>query len=433
MFHIPFRATMVAGIDPCNGFLFVAVKTMNRLSAIAVAVALLTGLVVGELHALVTAPLPIAANSEPRAAQIAGTFYQGMNQLLEDGDPALLQTTLHPAYTDHALPSSPAATADDLETWLADLARSSPGIQIRATSTTIRNGFVASTLVLESRLPDSGSRLTLLFDASSTMHDLLRIENGRVVERWSAPPADRLGWMTPVGQADFVSTLDGREIALERIALPHHARLEVQNLYGAILLSESGSAETGLRSSQDSSPATPNTQSPDMSRLLPGETRTIPAAQPFWVGNSQREPAVLIMLSLRATHPIVQRSSDPFALVAGGMVSRELLSFGPAFSGIGEHLDVEINRIHLEAGATIAAHVVEEAELVLAIDGRVEVIVDAGVIGVLTAAGTISQRATTEVLQPGEALMAYADSEVSYLPAGESSSTMMVITITSGH
>jgi quercetin dioxygenase-like cupin family protein len=400
---------------------------MNRLSALAIVIALLSGVVAGELHALLTAPAPIAVDLEPHAAYVADAFYEGMNQVLEKGDPSLMETILDSSYTDHSLSSGTGSSAADLEAWLAALARSFPGIRVQATSAPIQDGWIVSTLILDTRSLKPENPLMLTLDAPRTMHDLLRIEQNRVVERWSAPPVDRIDWLSPVGQADFAATSNARQLALERITLPPQARLEVPNVNGAVLLAESGSAELGLRTYEGDWSATPATRF----RLQPGEMNAIPAGQPFWIGNTQLEPAVLLMLSLRTTDPMSQRPPDPTARPDGDLVSRQLLTFGPAFSRIENAVHFEIAQIVLEAGTSIAPHNVQEAELVLAIDGEVEAIVDAGNVGVLMEGGTMSRQASSHRLQPGEALIAYADSEMSYRPAGGSLSTMLVITISS--
>ena len=190
---------------------------MNRIAAIGIALALVTGLVAGQLLSFVSVPAPIAANTESRATKVAETFYLGMNRILEQGDSDLMRTVLAESFQDHAMPSQSARNANDLENWVYGLARSSQHVQVEVSSTVTHDGYVISTLDFVLPNPAEAGTLASSLEATNTVQDVLLIENGQIVERWSAS-ADRLGWTHAIGQVEFELQAQMRQIVTEALA-----------------------------------------------------------------------------------------------------------------------------------------------------------------------------------------------------------------------
>jgi hypothetical protein len=395
---------------------------MNRFAAVAIACALLTGLVVGELRSLLTAPVAGTTIAEPRTAHTSAAFYQAMTDVLQTGDPARLRRILHPAFVDHSLGSEEQGSSHDLEAWLLSLRATDPEVRLEAVPLMARDGIAASSLSFALDPSETPQSLRLEVDATGPAYDLLRIENGLVIERWSTASARGPGTIRLASQVEFSAQPVARMAQLERITVRQYSRLDFANTNGAILLAESGAVEAIVTAGQGGA------ADPAQGALLPGETRTFPAGQSFRLSNTGIEPGVVLMASLRAFDPAVRQPPEPFGAGLPEGVSRELLISGPAASANDGAIRLALHDVALEPGAAIAAHTVPMAELALLIEGELEAAVSEGPVGLLTSAGSIRRTEDPPALQPGQAIIAYAQTQIGYRAGDAAPARLLIIT-----
>jgi hypothetical protein len=84
----------------------------------------------------------------------------------------------------------------------------------------------------------------------------------------------------------------------------------------------------------------------------------------------------------------------------------------------------------LSPGAVITDHRVVEAEMLLAVDGRIEADISDGEVGVLTEQATIDRRTESLVLASGQGIAVYPETGVAYRAASSTPATFWLVTVT---
>jgi hypothetical protein len=108
----------------------------------------------------------------------------------------------------------------------------------------------------------------------------------------------------------------------------------------------------------------------------------------------------------------------------------DLLVSGSAIRPANGPFVVHMYRVDLAPGASVTSHRIDETEMVLAVDGMIEVSTSEGEIGVLTQQGTVSRRAVSVVLANGRGMTAYPGAEVAYRSLGTFPATLWIVTVT---
>jgi hypothetical protein len=110
-------------------------------------------------------------------------------------------------------------------------------------------------------------------------------------------------------------------------------------------------------------------------------------------------------------------------------MSRTLLVSGVPVPDSTAEIGLRLHQFALGPGAEIPRHLVTGGELLLVIEGRAEVFMHAGHAGVVTEQGRVSRRDGVIPLAAGQAVGANEESELACRATGETSATLLLVTI----
>jgi SnoaL-like domain len=184
---------------------------------IALALMLLTGLVLGQLAGL-SSPVPAALpDSDPGAVQAAERFYDAVNILLGSGDPSNLRSLLHPDFIDHAETGKASGTAGDLERRLLAIRGLLPGLRIQTFAMTHGGDLIASTLIATGSAQGTVNGVAVEASLAGPGLDLLRVANGLVLERCASPGLPVPPHIETLGSVEVGRQSSARALNFERI------------------------------------------------------------------------------------------------------------------------------------------------------------------------------------------------------------------------
>src|SRR5215218_9556869 len=143
------------------------------------------GLVVGPFLTPSPNNQPATTVSERANLAKATAFYVAANHFLNDGDDAPLLEMLAATFVDHS-PLDTEPTATGLVRYLASLRATYPDMRLEANAIVARDDMVtialatteATTAIVDGQVPDRTSSIPGI--------ERLRMQNGRVVERWAS-------------------------------------------------------------------------------------------------------------------------------------------------------------------------------------------------------------------------------------------------------
>jgi hypothetical protein len=400
----------------------------------ALVLALLTGIVLGQLRGLRAPVSTTISASNPLGLVAAETFYAGINELLATGNPDALRPIADDAYVEHGVPPYPDSLAS-LEEYLLGVRNVFPRARYVATDTIAQGDLVISRLAIDGPLESDSTGAPLASTGHSPGFDVLRVERGRIIERWpsAAQPAP-----ASIETVDFPVLLENAIVPqaarLERLTIDPHGRYASELHGGTMLLIESGEVEVHQQSAYASAsylvPAARSAADFTISGThVAGETVAIPATMSFRVANTGATNAsvlalTIVLLSNNAPMVTAEWDVDP-----GIGMSRTLLVSGvPVPDSIAE-IGLRLHQIALGPGAEIPRHLVTGGELLLVIEGRAEVFMHAGHAGVVTEQGMVSRRDGVIPLAAGQGLGANEESELACRAIGETGALLLLVTI----
>ena len=123
------------------------------------------------------------------SAQVEATtlaFYQGVNDYLEDGNDSALRGTLHPKFVNHQPGGSTNGNDQGFFQQLDSIRRFYPGIQIEPHVTPLSSSAASITLSWNTVTRHDFAGIGIDPGDLIGRLDLLRIERGLIVERWSS-------------------------------------------------------------------------------------------------------------------------------------------------------------------------------------------------------------------------------------------------------
>jgi hypothetical protein len=400
---------------------------MSRIAlSIALALALLTGIVVallGDLSKSVPATIQAA---DPASAHTATTFYEAINHLLASGDDLELRRLLHPDFINHgAVDTSAAAMVDDLRS----LRSIDPQFRVRTAG--IRIGGDLALVTIDPATPGSGTFLGMPVTGPGLFadHETIRIEDAMVIERWGpARASSRFTTYPSISiPADRLAT---GALRLERLTFDAHAESSVHRNNGLLLIVESGVVSISMEGDPDGQTMLHRLRSDrqvdasplesDRPRaLLPGDLVVLPASAGYRLWNDTSAATSVLSLEIHHSSP----ASLEMPATSPG-VARELVAASLFLLGTGQPDTLQIGQATLAPGAGILRHTVAGSELIFLTSGSIDV--KASTSGIFTAEpdGKLHQIDTQIALPVRRGLATNHDSEISYQVSSDQPATI---------
>jgi hypothetical protein len=396
----------------------------RRVVAIALVLALLTGLVAGQLASVLHQPFEIApVQGSGRLELLAADYYDAANGLLAGDGSDRFEAIVGADYVGHVDVSQTLERKDELLAHLEDLHSAFP--RARMETQVVSSSVDLAVMRVEVVGATQGMLLgTALQRPNPAPHiETLRFAGDRLVERWGAPAS-------PVNIEQLGSTIYEPTIAvpmrlrLERITLAADGLLSLPANTNHLVLVESGTV-TLLGSDRPMRTATPVD-------IQPGELTVAAGSGPYRLTNSEQTGATFLLLRL-VWHGPDEGAILSLALPAASKdvgANRITLATSAGLTTDREPWKVTLTRVTLQAGVAIGTHLVDGVEIVALENGKLFVSGSACDSRCVETHDGRSAVITDDLhLEGTEGFAAARGAEVSYEPAGAGETTFLMITI----
>jgi quercetin dioxygenase-like cupin family protein len=340
--------------------------------AITIALALLTGLVIGSLGRIgMLAPDNVPA-FETRAQQLGRTYYEAVDHLLVTGDSGELRQVLSADFQNHSRATGVTGDAESLIADLQSLRNVHPGYRQTVIELAGSDSLVVASITTSRAGYGAFAGLGIELNQSQQLQEILSVRDGLIVERWSdALVQPRMMTIAATGKLSSAGAQEMRRWRFDPHAVEiDHAHSEM------ILIIENGKLLVELVRSEGE----PlhrfrlNSASPDgietsdltgLQRLHIGDVLIIPAGSVFKLRNDSATPASLLSIARIAAHdngPEYQVGADSeyHQLLAGG--------FTLDARGAGQSAFVGHATLHTGSGMTLQG-IESGGAFVIPIDG----------------------------------------------------------------
>jgi mannose-6-phosphate isomerase-like protein (cupin superfamily) len=391
---------------------------MSRIaSVIALLAILLTGVLIGQMRQFrVSSVEPVPARSGDSGI-VTDRFYAAIEHLLRTGDAAPLRDVTSPDYVEHRRLDRDPGTRETLERDLVALRAQHPEIRIAAERLTEDRELVASQVRLSGIADPMLAGVPVDLPRHGPGYELLRIQGKRVVERWTGSPIP--GHVREVAVIDDMSDSQrARRPVLERLMLAPLATFDDRSHLGAVVIVESGS----LRLREGDADV-------EAERLEPGDVRAFAPGAEFALWNIHRESAMALIFSIRSFSPASAFGSE----TAQAGVGRTAMTGGSLLKPAAGAMSLRAGHSVAAPGTAIRRHAVEGAEVLMVVEGRVEVAVADGYVWMVEDTGLLAMRRETFEIGAGHAVATDAGSEVSYTVTGDGPAEFWYFTVMPGN
>lgn len=396
---------------------------MSRTTAsTAVILALLTGLVLGQLGSLATQPGAFrsgAPSTAPRSMETARSFYDAMSHLLATGD-RVLDASLAPGFTEHGPDGQTNRTLPEMIDGLVALRSTWPNLQLTVVSLDQHESMTVARLQIDPGKPRAIPGLPLPAVEPMVVTEHLRIDRSGITDRWSA----NLG--LPMATTMLQTELSWKPPSLSmpaimRIAIEPGRAAPVPLDGPAILRAETGTVQL----SQASNDFSGNGHS-SIDPMLPGEMRLLETSEVIEVRNIGDEPAELWVF----TGNIGSVSQAP-ATVSSEPPVIKLFGFIPLTAANSSNTTqrISIARVTLPPGTDIATHRTGIMEAIAIVDGELDVTVSHGQAVFCTDGASAHLFDGTDTFSAGSGISAKGPTTLSYRVAGSRPVTLFVMRI----
>ncbi|MGD9713672.1 MAG: ester cyclase, partial [Thermomicrobiales bacterium] len=347
-------------------------------AAFTILLTLITGMVVGQLQLVADSRVMStpAQVSESVDTRIAFDFYESLNDVIRTGDVSDLRSVIAPGFVERSPASSTEGSLRSLERYARSLHVKDPDAVIHVIDVTAGGALIAVRLRFE-----GDSVLTIaglpVIGAIGDSYELLRIEDGKILERWASsalpPMIETLGVLDIANDPEAL-----REPRLERLDFAPGAELSIEEHEGTILRVASGSmAITHTGREQSTSMAqpgyAPNNSSEMRHVLAAGDSLSIAANEPFRIRNSGGQGASLIWLGIRTVNAQLDPADVDGLHAPPSGIERVLIAGGASIRPEQGPFSLIAERMVAAPGTLIPVHTTDECELLLAESGSVEI------------------------------------------------------------
>jgi len=387
---------------------------------------LMSGFVLSQLWALEPASSrPIQAMTSSQVEETALDFYQAVNAYLDGGDDASLRRILHPGFATHQSGSSWAGTAEELLHHLDSVRLLYPGIQLEPDAISLGSNTASVTLSVSSqqRLEFAGIGIDPVEVVGRL--DVMRIERGLVVERWSSAPLAGQLEAYPAISIDLPFTVNTLVARVKEVPLEGASEPTINHARHLLLIVKSGEAFLDV-TRQSAIPTIPamvwrsnhghvaaaTPIEPKMTIALnPMEAVFLPAGTRFRMWDSSNRDTTLIALEFGPPMSPEIPSSAPLVTALG----RTLWS-GIELEGVGDRLTLSLGSARLLPNSMLSSGATVGMALTWVTSGSIEMSAGGGEARVRKAGGTRSQLTDGHaLLLAGESAAAGPGSTIRYL------------------
>jgi hypothetical protein len=386
-------------------------RSMSRpIMAIALALSLLAGVLLGHLTAVVSfGETPVVAEGQTEHIQ---AFYDGMNQYLDSGDDTFLQL-LAPDFQAFSPSGGADGSASTLLARLETLRRSA--IPSQFTIEEIRQlGSLVEVRIstgIPARFDVAGLSVVTALPPSAI--EFVQLQGDAIVAYWSQAVG------TPdVGQTlDTLLSLDANQrfaFDLGRVALDPGAELVLPPATAAWLV-----VETGRIAFDDGATRL---------RLEAGESRTMTGPDRARIHNPDSERAIVWLASLKTPRSASTYEQDSSEVPPGVTITP--LAWGSQFEPeTVSQARIRLVRATVPPGSRILAGDTGYASAIAVIAGELEVTMQQGTAFHCRAGGLAATIRGHESIPTGEGVATLPDASLSYRVSGSDPATLLVLTI----
>lgn len=409
---------------------------MKARNTLALVLALLTGLVLGQVLILPQRTLPTVTARTHTTQVTAAAFYEAVNRYLESGDPGTVTQTLAANFRDHSGAGGDTGT-EGFVRYLSALRTAWPDLRLNADSVISQADMAAVEITMTG---GTTAIHTPLLDGMPLArgNEQLRIVSGKIAERWASaalPP-----------QLEVLSTIEADvrsgwslECAMEWLTLEPGTSKTLFEQSHSILIVVSGSI--AMRVEQRDAPDPLLVSKEDVlgqsliqrgsSIDLDGESVIqFPAEEHFRISNTGKEPATAIVVELQYRLPARtglesgRGSIDP-TISDTRQSPAELL---PMTAGTKIPWVLSLARVAAAPSDELPVHAVSGLELALVTSGSLDV---EGFAGTAFSFGPDGRTplAGSRTLTPGTGIAASDEVVLSYRAGAESPAVFWFVTL----
>jgi hypothetical protein len=396
-------------------------------AAISTLLALLTGLVLGQLGTLAVPRFQSAAPVSSVSTQdleTARSFYEKLNRFLATGD-RTVESLLALDFVDHADSSSSIRNAEQFMVGWSAIRALLPQFQFEVVGLQETGTVIAVRLRADPGAASSIPGMPLTIPTPNSMVEFLRIDRSKVAERWSSDPQ----WpaMTRAVQVDFGrSGPDQSGPAIQHFSLPTGQKVELSGNDTVALLVTSGTLRlnrVGVDENGESHPAS--------DELASGQIRVVSVKDKLFLRNPSGATTEFLAFGLYALLSTEASLSDRASGDANPPIAVTTLAYLPLRldGSSADRLRLSVAEITLPAGASVPPHTPNVVEQIVVLDGVLEASLQTGRALVSSGNGLAQPFEGTETASTGQGLSASSIATISYQVATTQPATLLIMTI----
>ena len=404
---------------------------MRRLIVpLSLALALTTGLVLGELRHVVQAPAASATN-----ADVVHRFYAAVNRALLSGDVAPFDSLLAEDFVDHASRFGQTGDRAGLTRYVLALHRAEPTLVVMAHHVVAGADYVAARVLVDGAHGAPSSGLPAVEGRVWATLDLFRLREGRIAEHWS----DDLGLAVVEPLLEVTVTVQrpvSKWVELGRLTYSPDGA-DVRWTSGpTVLLIEAGGLELAL---DPISPKAATLVSSDGTRrsiapgavVTPGAGDSLLLASGSFVETRNRGAALATVLVMWVGDPAFPSRVGPVDAAPGtttAMATYSALASGTDIQFPESRATIAIGRVAMAPGAAAVSQQGALAEFVVVETGRLMLTVEGGRAQVQQEPG-LTRVVTGETFDTGAGLTFDGGALVGFAPYGSEPLVALVLTV----
>ncbi len=399
-------------------------------TTIAAFLALLTGLVLGQLGSLAVPRLQSASFVSTDSTQelaTARSFYDEMNRFLATGDRGV-ESMLAVDFVDRTSSLPSGRNAEQLTATWSALGAFLPQIQLEVVDLQAWGTLIAARLEIRPGPASVISGFPVTAPLASSVVEFLRIQNGKVAERWSSD--DRLPGMSMTLHADFDRTgpsgpsLSGPVI--QRLSLPAGQEVALSGDDTVVLRVVSGELQLNQAAVDPQRGVLP-TSDP----VTGGEIRIVAVAGTLVFRNLSRNATEFLAFSLYGLYPVETPLSNTATAVAKPGIETTTLAYMPLQMNVSldKRLRLSVTEVSLPAGAWVAPHTPDDVEEIVVLDGILEASMQSGRALISAGNGQSHVFDGVETASAGEGFSASSFATLSYRVTSAQPVTLLIMTI----
>ena len=396
----------------------------RRLMSLALAMALLTGVVVSQLLGVVGRPMDIAPSQHTeRTARFALAYYDALNRALSGKDAGPLEALLGHDYVGRSPTAGTLERRDELLTQIEDLRSTFPGARLEAEVLSSSANLAVARVVLAASASGKVLEIPLEQSAPHSSIETLRFEGNQLVERWG--PAWWPMELESLASVSFLPVAATKlQPRLERITLDAGGNMSLLPNASHFLLVETGTLTI------DGTP-TQRASGVDPFQVDPGSPIVLSTHGSYSISKSGDVDTSFMLLRMQVS-VVESEQFEAFWESGGfsqGIASRTVLGAGSEMPSVKGLWTVSVARLSLGPGIALDEHQVEGAELLVVEEGTIVTAGQGCASECVHTADGVSTVVRGDVVVDAQEGFAAQDASVAYRPLGTNPTTVLLIRI----